>query len=291
LTALTKPKITAISPWYGSKRILAPRIVELLGDHKMYYEPFCGSMAVLLAKPAAQYETACDLHQDLTNMAKVLADHDQAVELYDRLTRTLFSQALFEQSRDYLMDRPDDPDPLDWAYHFFIHSWAGRNGVSGSKRMSFSLAMRWTPTGGSATTRFRSAIESIPWWHDRLRSVVILNWSAWDMIPKIPDRGDVAVYCDPPYLIETRTGGDADGGYRHDFSGIEHRRLAKLLNAYQHTRIVISYYAHPCLSELYPPEQWDHLNAAINKNLHVQNKRGAKPGKAPEVLIVNKKGI
>ena len=74
-------------------------------------------------------------------------------------------------------------------------------------------------------------------------------------------------------------------------SGIEHRRLAKLLNAYQHTRIVISYYAHPCLSELYPPEQWDHLNAAINKNLHVQNKRGAKPGKAPEVLIVNKKGI
>ena len=54
MTALTKPKITAISPWYGSKRILAPRIVELLGDHKMYYEPFCGSMAVLLAKPAAK---------------------------------------------------------------------------------------------------------------------------------------------------------------------------------------------------------------------------------------------
>lgn len=52
-TQSAAPIITAIAPWFGSKRTLAPRIVAELGSHRAYWEPFCGSMAVLLAKPAA----------------------------------------------------------------------------------------------------------------------------------------------------------------------------------------------------------------------------------------------
>lgn len=37
-------KISAIAPWFGSKRTLAPRIVEVLGEHRAYWEPFCGSL-------------------------------------------------------------------------------------------------------------------------------------------------------------------------------------------------------------------------------------------------------
>jgi len=43
--------ITALAPWFGSKRNLAPEIVRELRRHSCYWEPFCGSMAVLLAKP------------------------------------------------------------------------------------------------------------------------------------------------------------------------------------------------------------------------------------------------
>jgi site-specific DNA-adenine methylase len=43
-------KIKAIAPWYGSKRTLAPRIINQLGPHTTYVEPFAGSLAVLLAK-------------------------------------------------------------------------------------------------------------------------------------------------------------------------------------------------------------------------------------------------
>lgn len=283
-------KITAISPWYGSKRTLAPRIVQLLGEHKMYYEPFCGSMAVLLEKPACNYETVCDLHGDLINLARVLADPTKAVQLYDRLTSTLFSEELFLWCRQILNTKQDEREPVEWAWAFFVFSWAGRNGVSGSTRMSFSLAVRWTPNGGSATTRFRSAIESIPAWHDRLRNIVILQRTAWDVIPKIPDEPGIAVYCDPPYLLNTRGKGDADGGYRHDFSGIDHRTLARELNRFTKTRVVLSYYADKWLEELYPAAAWNHLDATMTKNIAVQNKRGAKPGVAPEVLIVNKTG-
>ena len=41
-------KVTALAPWFGGKRTLAPKVIELLGEHRTYVEPFCGSMAVLL---------------------------------------------------------------------------------------------------------------------------------------------------------------------------------------------------------------------------------------------------
>ncbi len=57
--------IKAIAPWFGGKRTLAGLILEQLGDHKQYFEPFCGSMAVLMAKEPSQKETVCDLHGEL----------------------------------------------------------------------------------------------------------------------------------------------------------------------------------------------------------------------------------
>ena len=38
-------KNTALAPWFGSKRNLAPTIAEELGPHCCYFEPFCGSVA------------------------------------------------------------------------------------------------------------------------------------------------------------------------------------------------------------------------------------------------------
>ena len=63
------PKIGAIAPWFGSKRSMAPIIVSELGPHSAYWEPFCGSMAVLMAKPPCIMETVNDLHADLINLA------------------------------------------------------------------------------------------------------------------------------------------------------------------------------------------------------------------------------
>lgn len=286
-------QITAISPWFGGKRTLAPAIVRQLGAHVAYWEPFCGSMAVLLAKNEAKLETVCDLHRNLTTLAMVLSVESQAVQLYDRLVRTLFCEDLLLRSRQWLLEHPDDQS-VDTAYHFFIHSWAGRNGTAGSARMNFKIAVRYTPTGGSPTVRFRAAVDSIPAWHERLRNVVILNRDAFQIIPKIPDEPLTAIYADPPYFKTSRNG-DGDGGYLHDFdegvgfftAGDDHHRLAEQLNSFKKTRVVVSYYAHPRLTELYPPARWTHIDHTMAKNLHVQNKRGSTKSEAPEVLIVN----
>ena len=66
-------KITAIAPYFGGKRNLAPRIVAEFGPHRAYWEPFVGSCAVLFAKPRIAFETVNDLHGDLVTLAMVLA--------------------------------------------------------------------------------------------------------------------------------------------------------------------------------------------------------------------------
>lgn len=83
-------KIKAIAPWFGGKRNLAPDIVKALGKHTAYWEPFCGSMAVLLAKPESASETVCDLHEDVTNLARV-RDSKGTVEAPGRLGDALFT--------------------------------------------------------------------------------------------------------------------------------------------------------------------------------------------------------
>jgi site-specific DNA-adenine methylase len=114
------PKVTALVPWYGAKRSMAGVIAGELGRHRSYWEPFCGSMAVLLAKDPVVTETVNDLHQDLVNLARVIQDPKLGPALYRRLRRAGFSQALFADARS-LCDGPftgESPD-IDRAFAYF----------------------------------------------------------------------------------------------------------------------------------------------------------------------------
>ena len=221
---LTKMKIKSIAPWFGGKRTLAPIIVRELGPHKQYFEPFCGSAAVLFAKPQTGYETINDLHGDLTNLAWVLQEQSGAIELYDRMNRTLFSEGMIRSFWHELAtsNSGDSPD-IERAYKWLVFSWAMRNGVAGTSRIrgnGFQIAVRFTPGGGSPTIRFRSVTESIPAWHERLKNVVILRRDAFALLERFDDRPDLAIYADPPYVSTSRSGFKASGAtsrYEHEF--------------------------------------------------------------------------
>lgn len=188
---------------------------------------------------------------------------------------------------------PDDVTSADMerAYHFFIVSWMGRNGTAGSARINYQMAVRWTPGGGGGGIRFSAAVESIPWWHQRLRRVVILNADMFKVLSKISDERGVVLYVDPPYLKKTR--GDGGGSvYEYDFDEVpgpdgldDHDRLAIALRRFRLARVVVSYYDHPRLGQLYPG--WTIRKIDATKNLAQQNKRGSKKCVAPEVLLIN----
>ena len=275
----------SIVPYFGGKRSMADGIVQELGRPASYFELGCGSLAVLLAKPPSLHETAVDLLGPLTNLAFVLQDDALWQRLLDRLGRTLFSDALFAASRDFCNSHPEPKPPdLDAAYHYLVRSWQGYNGIAGTKRKADGLAVRFTPGGGGAAKRWRSMVESVPDWHGRLRNVVILSCDLFDVLPKIADTPQTAIYADPPYLPETRGG----ARYEHEFSEDDHERLADALGRFEHARVVVSYYDHPKLRELYSLDRWCFRDMARQKNLHAQNRRDQQGVcEAPEVLILN----
>ncbi len=277
-------KVNALAPWFGSKRTLAPEIVRQLGPHAAYWEPFCGSCSVLLAKPPCTMETVNDLHGDLINLARVVRDPRLGPQLYRRLRRTLACQTLHEEAAARLKERkasdPAPPEPdLDRAADYFLVSWMGRSGVAGSKKYSMGFCVRYTRKGGHGATRWVSAVDSIPAWHRRLRPVTVLSMDGLRLLQRVADDDRTAIYADPPYLVK-------GAEYTHDFTSEDHSRLAEQLRRFRAARVVVSYYEHPRLAELYPG--WELVRCPVAKSLVNQGRRDS-GGKvtAPEVLLVN----
>jgi DNA adenine methylase len=305
-------KIRGIAPWFGGKRTLAPRIVEQLGEHERYFEPYCGSVAVLLCKPPSRYETLNDLHCDLINLALVIQSPNWGAKLYERLSRALVCDALLAEAEGRLAEpftRPAIPGgswagmetehTCERAYWYFVACWMARNGVAGTAETNYQLAVRWTGGGGSPTVRWRSATESIPAWHQRLQNTVILNRRAEDIIPKFEDAVATAIYIDPPYPHETRGARSAgttahSSRYLHDFGAAtdglfgsdDHAQLAEMLRAFDRARIVVSTYDCPRMRELY--DGWTVIECPTHKHLAAQNTRGSRSRTvAPEILLLN----
>lgn len=270
-------KVTALAPWYGAKRSLSDRIIAAIGDHRCYWEPFCGSMATLMAKPRATMETVNDLHGDLVNFARTIKDHVHGPALYRKARRTLFAQAFFEDACREI-DKPFEPTP-ERAYWFLVKSWFGRNGVVGS-RGGENFCLRFTSNGGQPAKRWSSVIGSIMSWSKRLEGVTILSECGIALCERIEDKCGTVIYCDPPYLAKGEK-------YVHDFEPYDHARLAEVLSRFRKTRVVVSYYHHPDLESLYPG--FEKIDCYVTKSMASCGQRGKSGAlvKAPEVLLVN----
>lgn len=281
-------KITALAPWYGSKRTLAPRIVRELGRHKSYVEPFCGSMAVLLKKPRSSMETVNDLHGDLINLARVLANETAAIALYTRASRVLMHEELQSECRQAVFESDCEPAPsiegvtpehTERALRYLVMSWQGRNGSAGTRITNITPAKRYTHNGGTGGLRWQNAVESIPDWHHRIRAVQIFRMDAIELLGRIGDQDGATIYVDPPYVKKSDK-------YVHDLDRDDHARLSDALRRFEHARVVVSYYDHPLVRELY--DGWTVVECPVAKSLANQGKRD-RPGAtvAPEILLIN----
>lgn len=275
--------ITAVSPWFGSKRTLAPRIVQALGKHSAFWDLTCGSAAVFLEKLPCAMETLNDLHGDVINLCRVVQDGSLSVELFRRLYSSPCSEELHAEAAERYARRGNSPcgavPDLERAFDYFYSAWNGRNGVAGTQSYNQGFCRRFTKNGGAAAKRFASAVESIPAWYERFRNATILNDDMFSLLPRIEDSEGVAIYIDPPYLVK-------GAKYVHDFTTDDHQRLATAVQRFKNTRVVVSYYDHPRLADLYPGwhiERIEVTKAMVNQGMRDQ----AGATKAIEVLLVN----
>lgn len=277
--AMSEAAVTAIAPWFGAKRNLAAQIVAEFGKHQSFWDVFCGSMSILLAKEPCSMETVNDLHGDLVNLGRTIQHATAGPALYRRLRRTWLSQELFDESAAVVKAQSFEPTP-ERAYHYFVASWFGRNGVAGTSNYRAAFCVRYTKNGGHAAKRFESVVNSIPAWRRRMRTITILSEDGLQLLDRIEDAPGTVIYCDPPYVVKGTK-------YVHDFETNDHRRLAGLLARFRQTRVVVSYYKHPLVDELYrgwTKRALDATKAMVNQSM--RDKSGVVT-KAPEVLFIN----
>lgn len=272
MSSATPPKVTAIAPWFGSNRMLAPAVGEELRGCKWVGVPFAGGMSELVYIKASSIVVG-DLHRHVINLARVIADPAACDRLATKAIALPFHPDVLAEAQGYcLAVEADAGDSETWALMYFICCWMGRSAKAGiDDEFRGGLPVRWSATGGDSNTRYRSAIESLRAWQAILARCNFVCQDVAEFLGNVKDDPSHGLYLDPPFPGP----GDA---YRHKFPEVKHRRLAARLSQFKHVRIVCRFYDHPLIAELYPegPWRWRRLEGRKQTN-----------GKAPELLIVN----
>jgi DNA adenine methylase len=190
---------------------------------------------VLLNKDPVEVEAYNDLDLKITRLFRIL--QKQGREFVERVQFVPYSEYEFESAAHY----PEGASELDKAICDFIR-WRQSFGGRGS---TWSCTTR-RARGGMAgdVNAWWTAIEQLPEIIDRLRRVEILSQPAIEAIQRF-DNPDALIYCDPPYLHETRAPNSRDV-YGIEMTEQEHYGLGEVLKRCT-SKVVISGYP----SELY----------------------------------------
>jgi DNA adenine methylase len=279
-TTQKKIKTGTVVPWFGGTRTLAPEVGRLLDGCRWVGIPFGGGMPEV-AYIRAPTVVVSDLHRHVINLARVLATEDRAFHLASYLTKLPFHPDVLSKAQKYcLMVERGEIVPNEsqlrslerWAANYFISSWMGHSGKSGThQEFSGNLSTRWNANGGDSNVRFRSAVASIQEWHKVLTRCSFTVQDCFDFLEKVNDTNRTGLYCDPPFP-------DLGVKYKHSFTEEQHRRLAEVLSSFSRVKVVCRFYGHPLVAELYPTVKWE---------WHFYEGRKQSNAKGAEVLLTN----
>lgn len=245
--------------YYGGKIRLAPWIVSMFPNHKVYLEPFAGSCAVLFAKPPSTHEVINDVDGDVVNFFTVLRDHPGELERACRLTP--YSRDEFN-SIDLAV--PCD-DPIERARRWWVRLTQSYASLV-TPHASWSVSTRQNAPAAGSVQNGVARMEACAL---RLSRVAIEHRPAIDLV-RDHATADTLIYLDPPYERETRNiTVSVRGDYRHDMpEADQHRELADVLRTTPAT-VFLSGYPSALYDELYG--DWWTTERNVNKNVGALN--------------------
>lgn len=240
--------------YFGGKQTLADRIAALLPEHLHYVEPFCGSLAVLLAKKPSRMETVNDLDREVMTFWRILRNRPEDLERACALTPHSRAEYLEVLSAD-----PTD-DELEVARRVWVRLTQGR---AGQLRRTTGWRYFIAPRGSNRSMpgyleAYRTRLAPCL---DRLAQISLECRPAMEVIAEYGQHDETLLYVDPPYLGSTRNWGNQ---YVHEMrDAAEHRELAEALHAAR-AAVVLSGYPSPLYDELYAG--WDRVSMATRTN-------------------------
>lgn len=253
---------TAIAPWFGSNRTLAENVGKALDGCRWVGVGFAGGMSELLHIRASTI-VVNDLHAHVLNLACTIADTAHGAELASRLANLPYHPDVLaraqercrareaEAGEEWFGGRTDVDTPnVDWAVDYFVAAWMSRNGTAGTKgEFTGTYSIRWDANGGDSNTRYRNAVAGLESWSRVMRQCTFTRTDVLNFLLKVKDHPEHGVYCDPPFP-------EVGDGYKYTFDENDQRRLAMLLARFKKCRVVVRFYDHPLIRELYPESAW-----------------------------------
>jgi DNA adenine methylase len=259
--AVTAPHVRRpVLRYHGGKFRLAPLLLELFPDHRVYTEAFGGGASVLMQKPRCYSEIYNDLDGEVVNVFRVLQNRKRAARLEALLRVTPFARAEF--IRSYQPTRSEVERArrtiirsfMGWGSDSISRMKASRAGFNTRISSTMSTGFRWNANRSGTTPAhdWKNYVECLPAFVDRLQGVIIENRNALTIIGKM-DREDCLHYVDPPYPMSTRKIGNGtalEHRYRWEMTDADHKRLSELLHSLK-GMVIISSYPGPLYAKLY----------------------------------------
>jgi DNA adenine methylase len=226
-------KLRPLLKTHGGKAYLARRIIAVLLEHSVYAEAFAGGCSVLLNKLPLLIEYATDIDPRLINLYLQLRG-PKGPELIRRLAATPYSRGTFESARDC-----DQSTGLDGAWAFLVTNRQSRGGLG----LDFAWSDRLRGGQPGDVNGWETIVRDLPRIRERLAHVDIRCEDAVETIERVSQRhgSDALVYCDPPYLHQTRSALET---YAYEMSDANHARLLDVLCA-SPCAVALSGYANP----------------------------------------------
>ena len=209
--------------YYGGKQKLAPEIIPLLPEHKMYVEPFCGGAAVFFEKKPSDAETLNDTNGELINFYRIV--QQDFLSLEKRIKITLHSRM---EHHDALVtyQNPHRFSPVERAWAVWVLS---HQSFCSSLGASFGYDMSGTVSRNVANKR--SAFNYS--YAQRLQCVQFECADAVKII-RAYDAPDTLFYCDPPYY-------NSDCGHYDGYTIEDYRLLLSALSEIEGKFLLSSY--------------------------------------------------
>lgn len=207
----------AVMKYPGSKWSMANWITSFFPTHHSYLEPFFGSGAVLFNKARSNIETVNDLDGNVVNLFECIRENPDKLARY--IHYTPYAREVYEKA--FTQQIPEDR--FEKALMFYIRLNMGHGFRTNGEKVGWKNDVQGRERA-YASQDWCNLPKKILQAAERLRGVQIENRPAIELIPRF-NYENVLIYCDPPYMLETRHGKQ----YRCEMTDEEHEELLKIL--------------------------------------------------------------